>query len=71
MGMFPFLQDHTWVSQVGSMAVTLWNIHCQFLQTQYSTKQGGQAASRPARARALHTPAQDADVVHWLTQDWD
>lgn len=30
-----------------------------------------QAESRPTRAQALHTPAQDADVVQQVTQDWD
>lgn len=53
-------------AKVGTMAVMLWNIHCQFLQTQYCTKQGRQAASRPARSQAFHTLAQDAagPLVH-------
>lgn len=62
----PLLTTTLGQAKVGTMAVMLWNIHCQFLQTQYSTKQGGQAASRSARAQALHTLVQDAasPLVH-------
>jgi len=62
----PSLLGHTWVSQsrhYGCRALDTFTI--SFCRHKTLTSSGDrQAASRPTRAQALHTPAEDADVVH-------
>lgn len=53
------------------MAVMLWIYSVSFCKHNTLRSRGGrQAVSRPTRAQALHTLAQDADVVHQFAQDW-